>query len=234
MSLSTADLRASAIAEFRRLGATVERVKDDQFSLVAQVYRISRDGVSKTVALRTSFTGWFGAICASETDPTAYNTMSEVDAVALVYAASPARAQFVIVPSAMALAGFEVHRNTAVSKGRTFRTGDQVWAPLESLTRLGDSAGKLDLMQALMGFRSLMHGFALDWTPVDAVAALTEDDGVDVDPIQAALGLPDWMWAAVLDRSNRIGVAPDVVIRVLLGDHLAAGTQAPLPVSLGA
>lgn len=233
MSLSTADLRAAAIAEFRRLGATVERVKDDQFSLVAQVYRISRDGVSKTVALRTSFTGWFGAVCATtdDADPMIYGTLSEVDAVALVYAPAQNRAQFVIVPAAEAINGFEMHRNAVTAnKGRYFGPGDQVWAPMEALCqRFEDANGRLNLMQGLVGIRSNMHGF-----PLDPNADLATPEVADPDPIQAALGLPDWMWAAVQDRALAVGVAPDVVIRVLLGDHLAAGTQAPLPVSLGA
>jgi hypothetical protein len=231
VTISTADLRSAALAELRRLGATVERVKDDQFNLVAQVYRISYEGFRPyTVALRTSLNGWFGAACTSDVEPMTYNTLSNVDIVILVYATAPDRAQFTVESAANAIAGFERQREYGKTKGKTYGCGDQVWAPMDVLTAFGDPQENLALAFAVTGVSTHMHNFSTN--PPAAPRLVTAKP--DVDPIQAALGLPDWMWQAVQERATLAGVEPKVIIRVLLGDHFAAATQSPLPVRLGA
>lgn len=226
---TTRALRKIALAHLQAEGYDVQRAPSSQFARVQQVYLVSRGGQTRIVGLRTSTTGWLGF----RRDGNTFPVLNGIDSVFHIFLHADRRHFAVsLLPATSVRSALDaklaqdraptLHYDEdgveTLTPGR--EPGDIVWINAVSLADLCE--------QDYFVLRSV-HPI-----PEAFVGASNDPEDEDLDPIQAALGLPDWMWAAVQDRANRACVAPDVVIRVLLGDHLAAGTQAPLPVSLGA
>jgi hypothetical protein len=209
--ISTRALRSMAIGQLYDAGYAIQRAPADQFTLQRQVYVISKGGASRTVALRTSNTGWIGFRREGED----YPVLDGIDSVLHVHL-RPALGNFALKLTAVAYVRHLLDLRIRVLQAGKKHIGDIIWVSAELL-----STDYVD------------DGF-LPPAVYDVSADLVGNQPDDADPIQAALGLPDWMWQEIQDRANRAVVSPEVIIRVLLGDHFAAATQAPLPVSLGA
>lgn len=225
---TTRALRRIALAQLRAEGYEVQRAPSSQFARVQQVYFVSRGGQSRIVALRTSTTGWLGF----RRDGNTFPVLVGIDSVIHIYLHADRRHfALSLIPATSVRSCLDVRMAMdraptlhcdedgveTVTPGR--EPGPIVWINATSLVDICDQ----DYF--------LMRG--VHPIPEEDVGSSNEDEDEDVDPIQAALGLPDWMWQAVQDRATRAVVSPEVIIRVLLGDHLAAETQAPLPVALG-
>jgi hypothetical protein len=211
--LTTRALRAVAISHLYENGYAVERAPASQFALQQQVYIVSKAGQTRIVALRTSKTGWIGF----RRDGNTFPVLSGIDSVLHVYLHQ--NRQFfavTLLPAVDVRSALDLRVTEAVAMDR--EPSPIVWI---NAVELADVC--LQDYFVLAGVHPIPESF---------VGASNEPD--DADPIQAALGLPDWMWQEIQDRANRAVVSPEVIIRVLLGDHLAAATQAPLPVALGA
>lgn len=226
---TTRALRKIALAHLQAEGYEVKRAPSAQFARVQQVYLVSRGGQTRIASLRTSTTGWVGF----RRDGNTFPVLVGIDSVIHIHLHAdrrhfalsllPATSVRDSLDSQMAYdraptVHYDEDGVETVTPGR--EPGPIVWINATSLVDICEQ----DYF--------LMRG--VHPIPEEFVGSSNEPEDEDVDPIQAALGLPDWMWQAVQDRADRTDVSPEVVIRVLLGDHFAAGTQTPLPVQLGA
>jgi hypothetical protein len=210
---TTRALRDMAIAQLRADGYTVERAPAAQFALQRQVYLVSKDGASRMVALRTSTSGWIGF----RREVNGFPVLDGIDSV-LHVRLSPTRDGFWFTLASVGFVREALSQRIKGDEARGREAGPIVW--LDGDIFHGDGSG--DGRFIMPRYYPLVN------------APTVEGDEAEVDPIQAALGLPDWMWQAVQERAAQVDVSPEVVIRVLLGDHFAAATQSPLPVRLGA
>jgi hypothetical protein len=211
--LTTRALRAVAISHLHECGYTVERAPASQFALQQQVYIVSKAGQTRIVALRTSKTGWIGFRRDGETFP----VLTGIDSVLHVYL-HPNRQFFAVslLPAVDVRSALDLRMIEVALSGR--EPGPIVWI---NAVELADSCAQDYFV--LAGVHAVPDSFVAD-----------NDEADDVDPIQAALDLPEWLWQAIQERSLAARVEPETVIRILLADHFAAATQAHLPVRLGA
>ena len=204
---TTRALRAMAIDQLRADGYSVSRADARYFSLLRQVHVIAKDGDSRRAAIRTSTTGWIGFRREGDSFP----SLDGVDSVLHVRLhASRQFFEFNMVPVDFVLELLDMQLRAAAAQKKT--PGPIIWIS-------GDSfhADATD------------DDFVLPLTyPVAGVSPDDEDLAApeSLDPIPAALGMPDWMWSEILDRANRAVVSPEAIIRVILGDHFARGAQA--------
>jgi len=229
---TTRALRKIALAHLKSEGYDVQRAPSSQFARVQQVYIISRGGETRIASLRTSTTGWLGF----RRDGNTFPVLNGVDSVFHIFLHADRRHFAVSLLPAVSVRS-ALDAKMAQDRASTTSLDEEG----EEITVPGREPGDIVWFNAVaLADLCQQDYFVLRGVhpiPEEFVGASNEpedeaDDGVD--PIQAALGLPDWMWDAVQDRAKAAAVSPDVVIRVLLGDHLSAATRAPLPVALGA
>lgn len=210
---TTRALREMAIAQLRANGYTVERAPSAQFTLQRQVYLVSKDGATRLIALRTSTSGWIGF----RREGPEFPVLAGIDSV-LHVRLSPTRDGFWFTLASVGFVLETLNQRIKGDEARGRETGPIVW--LDGDIFHGDGSGD--------GLFILPCYYPL------SVAPSVEGDETEGDPIQAALDMPDWLWQAIQERAERARVAPETVIRILLADHFAAATQAPLRAPLGA
>jgi hypothetical protein len=208
---TTRALREMAIAHLRADGYNVARAKD--FALQQQVYVLIKGGQTRIVALRTSTTGWLGF----RRDGNTFPVLTGIDSVLHVYLRQN-RQFFDLSLLPTTDVRWAVDQRMAEFRGGGREPGDIVWINAVGLKEV-----------AAQDYFVLSATYPI---PESFVGASNKPD--DLDPLQAALDLPEWLWQAIQERSLRARVEPETVIRILLADHFAAATQAPLPVALGA
>jgi hypothetical protein len=209
-----------ALAQLRSDGYTVTRAPAAQFSLLRQIYIVSKGDASRSVALRTSTTGWIGF----RRDGDRFPTLDGVDSVLHVNL-RPTRDSFwfKLVPVGFVVEYLRLVMAVHVAKKK----------PSEPIIWIAGD---------------IFHADATDDDFIPPLLHFLPDgktDDEDADPEQirpefaTALGMPDWLEAVILERSMMAVTSPEDLLRTILVDHFAplrpvavADTVVPLSVGI--